>query len=154
MQSLNLVQMVEQILKENEFRILELQKDQLYAGLSSDGKNLRLSILDDPYFKTRKQAQAYSDKKDTQHARDEGSIFKKRDKGIPNLIVTGSLVYDRIFVKTESGRLIIDVNTPILSDLKQKYGEFLGLSPQACSYVTETIIYPQLKVMVYEHLKG
>jgi len=60
-----------------------LNKQQLLAGKRSDGEDITPGYLEDPYFKTLAQAQAYSDWKDriTPHP--------MRRRGTPNLFING-----------------------------------------------------------------
>src|SRR5687767_5255993 len=66
---------------EEEIRQYNLQ--QLLDGKTNQGIDISPTYLEDPFFKTREQAQAYSDWKDRISPR------SNRRSGVPNLYING-----------------------------------------------------------------
>lgn len=97
--------------------LLRLNKEQMLAGKDRTGKNISPSYLDDPFFKTKKAAQAYSDWKDriTPNA--------KRAPGIPNLFITGQLVHDPLAVLVQKSKVKFTINSKIGGKIETKYGQ-------------------------------
>lgn len=98
---------------ENDNEVIGSIHGQLWDGKKGDGQNITPSYLDDPYFKTRKQAEGYRNWKN--------SITKNsnRDPDTPNLFINGYF-YDTIFV--DSGSFEVASNgfgNPII----EKYGK-------------------------------
>jgi hypothetical protein len=75
-------------------KVVDLIRSQLWDGKKSDGQNITPSYLDDPFFKSRKQAEGYRNWKN--------SITKNsnRDPDTPNLFINGYF-YDTLFVDSE-----------------------------------------------------
>lgn len=128
------------ILNENKQTIIQLQKDQLNAGLKPDGTEFE-SYLSDPYFKTRNAAVAYMNMKTLYKKPQFFGLFPDKGTDIPNLAVTGVLFHayiDSVAVKTE---VQIDANgSPIIGSLNQKYGSVLGLHPYSEEYLISNFI--------------
>lgn len=157
LQSLNLIREIEALMSEDEGLLLELMKDQLYAGLDGDGNPLRPTYQDDPYFKEFKNpqaaAQAYSDWKDGMMQRTHNTLFAKRPSGTPNLIITGSWFYDTLVAYAGNDSLIINAQSPIINELEGKYGDaLLKLSPLALKFYTEEHLFERLQKRVYDQL--
>lgn len=153
LQSLNLIREIEALMSEDEGLLLELMKDQLYAGLDGDGNSLRPTYQDDPYFKTREAAQRYSDWKDTMFQRTHNDLFTRRPPGTPNLIITGGLFYDTLVTEVGNAALIVRSDSPIIRKLESKYGNtLLRLSPLALKFYTEEHLFERLQKRVYDQL--
>lgn len=75
---------LEKAINETIDQYKELNKAQLYAGKDKHGQDLSPRYLDDPYFKTREEAQRYSDWKD------KITPNNLRTPGIPNLFINGT----------------------------------------------------------------
>jgi hypothetical protein len=124
-------------------------RDQMYAGLDGEGNNLTPGYSQDPYFKKPGAGLRYAKWKASSSprlvTRGDSSIFKKRDIDTPNLIVTGTMIYDRLVVDVSDNSLIIDAVSPIIGDIKKKYGDIFKLSPIAMGYMVNKFVYPYLK---------
>jgi hypothetical protein len=135
-------------------RLVEIQKNQLWAGKNLAGGDLTPSILDDPYFvekaqargakdvqkSAQKMAKAWSDYKDKQQQWAGNPEFGERKKGYPNLIfTTGRLVWDGVSVVESGGELYIIGGTPEVrqEELEAKYGPVFGLNPVGVRYFNE-----------------
>jgi len=71
------------VMVDNKIWLGALNKQQLLAGKRNDGANISPGYLEDPYFKTLAQAQAYSDWKD------RITPNPMRRSGTPNLFING-----------------------------------------------------------------
>jgi len=71
------------VMVDNAIFLGALNKQQLLAGKRSDGADITPGYLEDPYFKTLAQAQAYSDWKD------RITPNTMRRSGTPNLFING-----------------------------------------------------------------
>ena len=149
LKTFNLLAEVSEIMRNDTDDLRELVKDQLYAGLDGDEKELRPTYFEDPYFKSRQTAERYSKWKDALSQRGE-SIFAPRKSGTPNLIITGTAFYNRIRVDVTDS---IIIKSGGLSDkLISKYGEsILKLSKTAIGYYIEEKLYKKLKQRFNEY---
>ena len=149
LKTFNLLTEVSEIMRNDTDDLRELVKDQLYAGLDGDEKELRPTYFEDPYFKSRASAENYSKWKDALSQRGE-SIFAPRKRGTPNLIITGSGFYDRIRVDITDS--IIIKSSGLSDKLISKYGEsILKLSKTAIGYYIEEKLFNKLKKRFNEH---
>lgn len=122
-------------LSNRQYDLLDLQKDQLLFGRDRQGDILTPTYTDDPYFKSRKQAEYYRDKKrKLQGAHDamikNKKLYPKKGDNTPNLIVTGTLFHDTITLSVGGDRVIIN-SGGVGSDIERKYGDVLGMSPES-----------------------
>lgn len=144
---------ISEILNQDSVVLEELQKDQLYAGQTAEGKTLSPSYYADPFFKNPLSAAKYALYKDRLIARTHNPIFAPKQYETPNLIVTGKLVYDTIFARTNGNKsLTIDANSPIIANLLSKYREPFGLNQTAWDYYTRVHLVPKLTDKVRNYL--
>lgn len=147
-----LANIVSNILDAHSDLLVEIQKYQLYAGQNAVGEQLAPSYLDDPYFKDQAAAQRYADWKATLGQDRSNPIYPKKSKDIPNLIVTGTLVYNTIFASVSPKELIISARTSILSKLEGKYKEPFGINQLGWDYYSKKYLIPELKERVQKFL--
>lgn len=140
-----LADIISRILDRHSLVLVELQKDQLYAGLNSKGDRLSPTYLNDPYFKSPLSALRYATYKEKLNQRMHNSLFPKKDFEVPNLIVTGTLVYDTIFSNVSSKQLVISAKSSIINKIESKYNEPFGLSQVAWDYFTQKYLIPDLE---------
>ena len=100
-------------------KMLSEFKDQLWDGKNADGNNITPSYLDDPYFKTKKQAEAYANWKN------RITPNSRRDKNTPNLFING-FFYDSLRIETDRS---ISFNG--WGSVVTKYSDQLNLSPDS-----------------------
>ena len=98
--SLDLAAIATDITLRNKGEIVKDVKNQLWDGQKPDGSDITPSYLDDPYFKTQKQAMGYANWKM------KLSRNSRRNKYAPNLYINGYF-YSTIDVKVNKG--IFDV---------------------------------------------
>lgn len=92
-----------------------LNKQQLLAGRRSDGQEITPGYLEDPYFKTRAQAQAYSDWKD------RITPNPLRRPGVPNLFING-YYHDSRHITILGEKIIYHADYKG-EEIEQKYGD-------------------------------
>lgn len=125
-------------LRDNKEVLVTMQRDQLAAGLMSNEQQLSPKYISDPYFKTKKGAEAYDRFKKTrarkptiQYAKASG--YTNAIDGTPNLYISGKF-YKGLQVRDISikdGKALITIgNTDSITEaVRQKYGrEVLGLT--------------------------
>ena len=148
-----LAEIVYEILSEHKNLLEEIQKYQLYAGQNAKGEKLAPSYLDDPFFKDSASAQRYANWKNSLSHNYQSNIFEPKDVNTPNLIITGTLVYDTIFASITNKSLIIGARSSILSKLESKYKEPIGLNQTAWDYYAKNFLVPELKQRVRQFLQ-
>jgi hypothetical protein len=124
---------------EEEIRQYNLQ--QLLDGKTNDGSDIHPTYLEDPFFKTQAEAQAYSNWKD------KISPPSNRREGVPNLYINGYYHSTR--------QVIIEGDTikyrssfgEIFTDIDEKYKNLDGLNPESRSKFIPFVLRP-----VFNHL--
>lgn len=149
-----LPKLVEESLNELSDEIVELQKDQLYSGLDADGKLLKISYYEDPYFKSQTAADKYARFKSKNYARNHNDAFPEKPYDIPDLVVNGRLFYNFIKSYSSNGKLIIEANSPIYSQLEAKYGDIMGLSDIAIKEFRDNSLRRLMKIKINSYLNG
>lgn len=149
----NLIPWCEEIIEAHAADIKELLRDQMYAGLDGEGNKLTPGYSQDPYFKKPGAGDRYAKWKDTLILRNHNSIFPAKGFDTPNLIITGTLIYDRIFVQVGNGKLILDATSSIIAKIKLKYGDIFKLSPLALMFFTTEILRPKLTARITSYME-
>lgn len=127
---------------------MELQRDQMYAGLDARGEYIRPYYTDDPYFHSKESARRYAQWKKNLHQRQWPAYIKKqRPIEVPNLIITGRLIYDNIGVRVTRRHVKFVLPT---FDIRAKYGRVLGFSPLVLSHYRRRYFLPEF----YAELSG
>jgi hypothetical protein len=136
--------------------LVDLQKDQLWAGQNLAGGDLTPSILDDPYFRgNRRRAQGWSDYKDRQAQWAGNPAFPRRRAGTPNLIFsTGDVVWNPLRVVAEGDKLYLDTELSVANELEGKYGPVFGLNPTGRAYFVEHFFRRELFEAIHAHFSG
>jgi hypothetical protein len=127
---------------EEEIRQYNLQ--QLLDGKTNEGLDISPGYLEDPFFKTREQAQAYSDWKD------RISPPSKRRSGVPNLYINGyyhstrtvQIVGDKIVYRSSFGE--------IFTDIDEKYKNLDGLNPESRAKFIPFVLRPVFNHLIQE----
>lgn len=120
--------------------LLSANRDQMLLGRDADGNELGPSYLQDPYFDTPAEAQAYARMKyalESLHRMrlwNPFQLFPDKDRNTPNLIVTGPF-QDSMFINTSSTSYTIGSTYIASSDINTKYkGRIFGLAPESKQY--------------------
>jgi hypothetical protein len=122
---LQLPDMVNNAIIQEQDWITEYQKAQLYDGKNSEGNDITPSYLDDPYFKTRKQAIAYA------RFKQKISPNPVRNFYTPNLYING-FFYSNLYVKVNGQSIEFDDSADFSPAVEEKYQKkLLGLNPES-----------------------
>jgi hypothetical protein len=152
LETFDIRQLAFEVMKEHEYDLLEVQRNQLWAGKDAIGNDLTPSILDDPYFIEKYQDRAaakayeYAERKELQDQRVDNYIFGTRQFGVPNLILTsGVKVWRKLCVIYGNNEIYIDAGKengyPDLTDeLEAKYDAPFGFNPVGVSYLRELFL--------------
>lgn len=147
-----LADIIVEILEKNIPVLIQIQKEQLYAGKNADGDNLSPGYSEDPFFKSPASAKRYAEFKAKIRKGKDSAIFGSKDSDTPDLIINGRLIYDTIFASVNKNSLIISARTSILSKLEAKYKTPFGLNQKAWEYFMETYFIEDLQKEVLTFL--
>jgi hypothetical protein len=154
-------------LRGSEDLIHNLITDQLMAGLDENGKQIRPTYLQDPYFRettktekaARKKAIWWRDMKErvTPPERSDILKFPPRNRNTPNLIITGE--YHRsitpIVIDGKDGGKIVTRSIGFYAGddaLEKKYGsEHLGLTKKAKQYLLDNRVIPTIENLLKKY---
>ena len=163
----NFIPEVTNSLRESEDLIHNLITDQLMAGLDENGKQIRPTYLQDPYFRettktekaARKKAIWWRDMKErvTPPERSDILKFPPRNRNTPNLIITGE--YHRsitpiVIDGKDGGKLVTRSIGFYAGDdaLEKKYGsEHLGLTKKAKQYLLDNRVIPTIENLLKKY---
>lgn len=115
-------------------------RNQLWNGQKPDGSPITPSYLDDPHFKTRKQAEAYANWKYSGGYRANTT----RNKYTPNLYINGYF-YRGINATVAAGAFEVVASW---NEVGSKYKDVLGLSEPHAEKMVEENIRPAWEVFV------
>lgn len=105
--------------------ILEMNRDQLMEGKSSEGKDLRPYYSEDPWFKKPGAAIRYAAWKQ----RITPNPLRKRD--VPNLFINGRY-HSNFFFKRNGTEFEVGSKDPNSSKIEPKYAHIHTLTPENC----------------------
>lgn len=120
--------------------LLELQRDQMYAGLDARGQNIAPRYSQDPWFKSKESAARYAAWKASLRQRRPAPFLPPRPEDVPNLIITGTLIYDRLRLRVNPWAVKVDLPG---FDVEGKFGPVLGFSPVVLDYYRRRYFWPQ-----------
>jgi hypothetical protein len=123
---------------EEEIRQYNLQ--QLLDGKTNQGTDISPTYLEDPFFKTQEQAQAYSDWKD------RISPPSNRRKGVPNLYINGYYHASRK-VQVIGDSIVYGSDWIEGQAIEQKFKNIDGLNPESRKKFIPFVLRP-----VFNHL--
>lgn len=123
--------------EKHEDAIVKDVQGQLWDGQYPDGSDIRPSYLEDTFFKTRRQAEAYAAWKQ------KITPNSQRNKYAPNLFINGYF-YSTIRVQPAPELKIISS----WKEVEQKYQDALGLSLENGSELLESEIRPDFNEIV------
>jgi len=124
---------------EEELRQYNLQ--QLLDGKTNDGSDIHPTYLEDPFFPTLADAQAYSDWKD------KISPPSNRKKGVPNLYINGWYHRTRK-VEIQGDKIIYSSSYGDEHGFDEKYKNLNGLNPDSRSKFIPFVLRPVFKHLI------
>lgn len=152
-------------LKESTPLIKSMIQDQLMAGIDENGKPLKPSYLDDPYFKESKSGKQRTNKESQRRARIymewKASLFppektfllglRARSIETPNLIIIGP--YHQSITPRIVGDKIVTESIGFYAgdDIEKKYGSsHLGITKEARAHLVEYRLTPAITNLLKE----
>lgn len=106
---------IEGVIKDNEHKILEEVRAQLWDGLTGNLTQITPNYLNDPYFETRGQAIGYMEWKQ------KITPNSRRRKETPNLFINGYF-HGTLTIDYLEGAFLITSHDPMGQDIMEKYG--------------------------------
>lgn len=146
---------VNEVVLRNEEVLLSLNRDQMLLGRDAEGNVLTPSYLEDPYFDTPEQAEAYAGMKyrlESEHRSriENPTIYPDKDRDTPNLIVTGPF-QDNMFILVERDSFLLGSTYADTRDIDAKYGNrVFGMAPASREYFYKHFIRPALTKLLKE----
>lgn len=133
----NWPEVIETIVARYGHELVDLNRAQLLYGRNTDEQLLTPTYLNDPYFKTKGEAQAYYRMKKGLEAAHKAEIkyrlnYPDKPSDTPNLIVNGVLVHNPMHIeRVGDDEFMISISNPELeNDLNRKYNNrVFGLTP-------------------------
>lgn len=135
------------VVSDNKDVIISANRDQMLLGRNSSGRTLSPSYLQDPYFKSKVQAESYARMKYALESTHLGrlwnpeQLYPDKDRNTPNLIVTG-LFQDSMFIATSVDSFEIGSTYLGSKDIDRKYGGVFGLADKSKEYFYREFIKP------------
>jgi hypothetical protein len=126
--SLDIRKKVTELNKSHSKEFLSANKDQMWDGQKPDGSDITPSYLNDPYFKTRKQAEGYANWKM------KLSRNPKRNKYAPNLYING---YFYSTLTLNAVDLAIEINDGFGNSVASDHPGVLGVSQENLRNIAE-----------------
>lgn len=145
----NVPAIIDEVVIKEQNVLLSLNKDQMLLGRNVNGDPFSPGYLEDPYFDTPEQAQAYAKRKyalESKHnARIENpTIYPNKGKDVPNLIVTGPF-QDNMFILVENQNFMIGSTYQESRDIEIKYNNLVfGISPESKAFFYRNYLHPAL----------
>jgi hypothetical protein len=124
---------------EEEIRQYNLQ--QLLDGKTNMGTDISPTYLEDPFFKTQEQAQAYSDWKDRISPR------SNRRPGVPNLYINGFYHASRR-VRIQGDKIVYDSDWNEGQEIEQKFKNIDGLNADSRAKYIPEVLRPAFKHLI------
>lgn len=140
-----------------ELEMVEMQKEQLYAGKRSDGRDIAPTMDEDPFFRTRDAAMRYMLRKRQRFATNPFDAMRKFN--VPNLILSTGLFHSGFYVDfgPDAVKMCNDQGVPnergILVDVYSKYGqETFGLTDENWDLLMRRDVIPQLRERIMQKI--
>lgn len=124
---------------EEEIRHYNLS--QLLNGKTNEGIDISPTYLEDPYFDTLAEAQAYSDWKD------KISPPSNRRKGVPNLYING-YYHSTIKVEIQGDKIKYNSHFDEASAIEEKFKNIYGLSPESRRMFVSGVLRPAFNYLI------
>lgn len=129
----------------NEIRSYNLQ--QLLDGESNTGAYLTPKYQDDPFFKTREAAEAYS------RWKDRISPPSTRPSGVPNYYINGYF-HQSIKVERNGDYIVTSSEWTTGKNILQQHPEIAGLNPYFKTLLVDHVLRPTFNLKMTAALKG
>lgn len=132
------------IVDHNKERLTELQKEQMLEGRGIDGEYIRPFYSENPYFKSRESADRYAKWKQ------KVTPNPKRPLDVPNLIVTGTLLHDKLMAKVMGNVFEIEPTNAKGKEIFNEHPNAQGLDEEKRLDFAVNITLPQFGYILEE----
>lgn len=143
LQAVNIREIALELYEKHSKEFERANRKQLWNGKKADGTNITPSYSNDPYFKTRKQAEAYARWKFS----GKYSQGTTRDKDTPNLYINGYF-YSTI-VLSVSEKPVLVVNDTFGSQVESGHPGILGVGRENLKEIAQKYFLPEF----YDYLE-
>lgn len=125
--------------------IVNMNKEQMLEGKTSEGKGIEPNYKNDPFFKTELEARRYAIYKKIK------TPNSKRGFWTPNMFIDGRLVHNQMTAFREGDELVI-TPTGEAASFDQKYKNIYGLTEENIGNINEKLI-PKIQDEVRRYLQ-
>ena len=124
--------------------IVQLNKDQLWDGKTSENVDISPNYLNDPYFKSKGHALDY--------AKWKAKITPNSKRGfkVPNFYITGKLVYNTLKAYRTKDYFEITAQGEA-TNIDQKYKDIYGLTKENIEFIKNKVL-PELQTRIRKKL--
>jgi hypothetical protein len=157
----DLMQVVEDGVKNTIDVVIDLNQAQLLYGRDADGELLTPSYPDDPYFKgNKKRSDAYMEMKKalSPQLAPHIQLFPEKPEETPNLIVTGTWFHNYFYANVGGGKYTIGSTGRAADDIQKKYESYghpvFGLAKPSRDYYFRGFIKPAILRSYKQHING
>ena len=135
------------LLMENKELIEEMNRIQLFKGITSEGEKITPSYSDDSFFKSEKHAQGYAKWKEKLN---RNPYFTEKGYDTPDFFIKGTIVHDMITASLSGKKITIEAKGKGAS-FDSKWKNIYGLTRENLDKLIE-IVYPPMMVEIRKHL--
>lgn len=144
---------INSVIENNKSEVVDYVVEQLYSGVNGNGKPLRPTYLNDPWFNKKESGRWYKDgsgyanwkRKKTPPTPSYLGI-PGRDYITPNLIIRGDFYASITAIPIGDGLRIYSNGVAFGNDIEHKYGSAIfGIGPDARRYFIRYVLNPELK---------
>lgn len=146
MQQVDVDKIAKETMEGSEEELRQYNLQQLLDGKTNDGSDIHPTYLEDPFFPTLADAQAYSDWKD------RISPPSNRKKGVPNLFINGYYHSTRKVV-IEGDKIIYSSTYGDEHGFDEKYKNLNGLNAESRKKFIPFVLRPVFNHLI-EHATG
>lgn len=142
LQALDTDKIAQETIEGTEEEIRQYNLQQLIDGKTNTGDDISPTYLEDPFFKTKEQAQAYSDWKDRISPR------SKRRPGVPNLFINGYYHSTRQVIIQGDKIIYRSAYGEIFTDIEEKFKNLNGLNPESRAKYIPFVLRPAFNHLI------
>lgn len=132
----------------HEVEILERISDQLMMGITGRGEDIRPYYSEDPYFRSRAEAEWYIAWKA------EITPNPRRNRDAPNLFINGKF-HSELIVRFGEEQMLVEGETVYAAEIVAKYGlDTFGLTDENLQEIIDMYVRPTARSVIQKHILG
>lgn len=136
---------IDKVVQENNETLTKMNTDQMLEGKTTKGTDITPSYLNDPYFKSKKAAQAYANWKN------KITPNPKRGRYTPNLFING-YYHKSINVQSKDRYVEFYSNVALGQKIELKFKNVLGLDEKNKEILSKQIVRPRIYAGIIKKL--